>query len=315
MIYVPTGQDDVFAVNVDTGEILWEYKAHLDQTISRRLLRLGEPRRRARRRQGLHRAARRQARRARPEDRPGRLEDAGRALAGRLLDHRGAALRRRHGDHRRLGRRVRHRAAASPPTTRRPASSAWRFYTIPGPGETGHDTWPQTGDAWKARRRAGLADAVGRSRSSGSLYFTTGNAGPDNNGSAARRQQPLHRVDGRARREDRQAASGATRWCTTTSGTTTRRARRCSSTRRSTARSCTGSARPRRPAGSTCSTARPASRCSRRRRSRCRRTRNQKTWPTQPIPPYAPVVPHVPSHAQYSAVLQAREGRCRTARR
>ena len=88
MIYVPTGQDDVFAVSVDTGEILWEYKAHLDQTISRRLLRLGEPRRRARRRQGLHRPARRHARRARPEDRPGRLEDAGRALAGRLLDHR-----------------------------------------------------------------------------------------------------------------------------------------------------------------------------------------------------------------------------------
>ena len=25
----------------------------------------------------------------------------------------------------------------------------WRFYTIPGPGETGHETWPQTGDAWK----------------------------------------------------------------------------------------------------------------------------------------------------------------------
>src|SRR3954469_14782309 len=34
VIYVPTGQDDVFAVSVDTGEILWEYKAHLDQTIS-----------------------------------------------------------------------------------------------------------------------------------------------------------------------------------------------------------------------------------------------------------------------------------------
>ena len=50
IIYVPTGQDDVFAVSADTGEILWEHKANLDQTISRRLLRLGEPRRRARRR-------------------------------------------------------------------------------------------------------------------------------------------------------------------------------------------------------------------------------------------------------------------------
>ena len=31
---------------------------------------------------------------------------------------------------------------------------AWRFYTIPGPGEPGHDTW--NGDAWKTRRRLGL---------------------------------------------------------------------------------------------------------------------------------------------------------------
>src|SRR5580765_4207282 len=34
VIYVPTGQDDVFAVSADTGTILWEYRAHLDQTIS-----------------------------------------------------------------------------------------------------------------------------------------------------------------------------------------------------------------------------------------------------------------------------------------
>src|SRR3954447_1374289 len=34
VIYVPTGEDDVFAVRADTGKILWQYKAHLDQTIS-----------------------------------------------------------------------------------------------------------------------------------------------------------------------------------------------------------------------------------------------------------------------------------------
>src|SRR5690242_17105146 len=34
VIYVPTGQDDVFAVSASTGEILWEYKANLDQEIS-----------------------------------------------------------------------------------------------------------------------------------------------------------------------------------------------------------------------------------------------------------------------------------------
>jgi alcohol dehydrogenase (cytochrome c) len=34
VIYVPTGADDVFAVSVSTGDILWERKANLDQTIS-----------------------------------------------------------------------------------------------------------------------------------------------------------------------------------------------------------------------------------------------------------------------------------------
>lgn len=34
VIYVPTGADDVFAVDVATGKILWQYRAHLDQGIS-----------------------------------------------------------------------------------------------------------------------------------------------------------------------------------------------------------------------------------------------------------------------------------------
>jgi hypothetical protein len=34
VLYVPTGEDDVFAVTADTGEILWEHKANLDQAIS-----------------------------------------------------------------------------------------------------------------------------------------------------------------------------------------------------------------------------------------------------------------------------------------
>src|SRR5215210_3956801 len=33
-IYVPTGEDDVFAVSVDSGRILWEYNAGLDQKIN-----------------------------------------------------------------------------------------------------------------------------------------------------------------------------------------------------------------------------------------------------------------------------------------
>ena len=37
----------------------------------------------------------------------------------------------------------------------------WRFNTIPGPGEAGHETW--AGDSWKTRRRPDLGDRLVRS--------------------------------------------------------------------------------------------------------------------------------------------------------
>ena len=34
IVYVVTGADDVFAIDVKSGKILWKYKANLDDTIS-----------------------------------------------------------------------------------------------------------------------------------------------------------------------------------------------------------------------------------------------------------------------------------------
>ena len=52
----------------------------------------------------------------------------------------------------------------------------WRFYTIPGPGEKGHETWP--GDSWKvgggSTWMTGSFDA-----DLNLLYWGVGNAGPD----------------------------------------------------------------------------------------------------------------------------------------
>ena len=33
VIYISTGADDVFAIDVETGQILWKYEANLDQKI------------------------------------------------------------------------------------------------------------------------------------------------------------------------------------------------------------------------------------------------------------------------------------------
>lgn len=59
----------------------------------------------------------------------------------------------------------------------------WRFYTIPAPGENGSDTWPSNNDAWK-RGGAPVWQTPAVDPELGTLYFSTGNAGPDVDGSA-----------------------------------------------------------------------------------------------------------------------------------
>ena len=57
----------------------------------------------------------------------------------------------------------------------------WNFYTIPGPGEIGHATWPQNNDAWKYGG-APVWQTPSVDPALGVIYFSTGNAGPDLNG-------------------------------------------------------------------------------------------------------------------------------------
>ena len=55
----------------------------------------------------------------------------------------------------------------------------WRFYTIPGPGELGNDTW--SGDSWK--QGSGATWLTGSyDPELNLLYWTVGNPGPDMNG-------------------------------------------------------------------------------------------------------------------------------------
>src|SRR5918996_1115543 len=53
---------------------------------------------------------------------------------------------------------------------------AWRFYTIPGPGEPGHDTW--AGDSWKIGG-AGVWVTGAYDPELNLLYYGVGNPGPD----------------------------------------------------------------------------------------------------------------------------------------
>jgi alcohol dehydrogenase (cytochrome c) len=57
----------------------------------------------------------------------------------------------------------------------------WTFYTIPGPGEPGHDSWPKDNDSWKYGGAA-IWQTPAVDLDLGLVYFSTGNAAPDYNG-------------------------------------------------------------------------------------------------------------------------------------
>ena len=102
---------------------------------------------------------------------------------------------------------------------------AWRFYTVPGPGEPGSETWPR-GDAYL--RGGGSIWVTGTYDPELNLvFYGTGNPGPDYYSDAARAttSTPLAR---RARRRHRQAEAGTTSSRRTTCTTGTRRRCRCS---------------------------------------------------------------------------------------
>ena len=84
----------------------------------------------------------------------------------------------------------------------RTGKEVWRFYTIPGPGEPGNETW--SGDSWKTGG-AGVWNSGAYDAEANLVYFGTGNPWPDREGRAAPRRQPVQRQRRRARSGHRQA--------------------------------------------------------------------------------------------------------------
>src|SRR5689334_1110978 len=181
VIYVPTGADDVFAVLADTGEILWEYKANLDQTIStvccgwdNRGVALGDGKVYVGRLDGTLVAL---------DQRTGTQAwkttvvpwQKGGTITSAPLYYDGLVITGVSGGE--FG--IRGRVTAYDADT---GNEVWRFNTIPGPGEKGHDTWPQDNDAWK-HGGAPVWQTPAVDPELGLLFFSTGNAANDLNGS------------------------------------------------------------------------------------------------------------------------------------
>jgi alcohol dehydrogenase (cytochrome c) len=181
IMYVPTGADDIFALDVESGKILWRYEARLPAEIAtaccgwnNRGVAIGE---------GMVYVARLDARLVALDMRTGRVvwdtrvgkPEEGRTMTAAPLYVDGKVMTGVAGGE--FGVRG-HLSAFDARTGRQ----VWRFYTIPGPGEVGHDTWPQDNDSWKYGG-APVWQTPSVDPDLRMVYFSTGNASPDLNGS------------------------------------------------------------------------------------------------------------------------------------
>src|SRR5690242_1784624 len=180
VVYIVTGADDVFATSVATGEALWKYHADLDSSISTvccgwtsRGLALGD---------GKVFAGQLDGRLVALDQKTGERAwsiqaerwQEGLTITAAPLYYDGMVIVGFAGGENGIRGRVKAFDAKD-------GGLIWTFYTIPGPGEFGHDTWPQDSEAWK-HGGASVWQTPAVDPDLGLIYFTTGNPGPDFNG-------------------------------------------------------------------------------------------------------------------------------------
>ena len=180
VIYIITGADDVFAIGVESGEILWTYKANLDQKVNvvccgwtSRGVGLGDGRIYVGQLDGKLVALDQRSGAVVWSVQAERWQE-GFSITSAPLYYDGLVITGFAGAEYGIRGRVKAFRASD-------GSPAWTFYTIPGPGELGHDTWPKNSDVWQ-HGGASVWQTPAVDPELGLLYFSTGNPGPDFNG-------------------------------------------------------------------------------------------------------------------------------------
>ena len=181
IMYVVTGNDDAFALNARTGEILWEYWSGIDQEIStvccgwvNRGLAMGE---------GLVFLGQLDGNVVALDTKTGRevwktkIEDwqNGYGVTSAPLYYDGIVYSGITGGE--FG--VRGRLTALDART---GAILWRWYTLPGAEEVGSNTWP-AGTDHAMRGGASIWNTPALDPDLGLIYFAVGNCGPDYDGS------------------------------------------------------------------------------------------------------------------------------------
>ena len=175
VMYV-TGPNQVFALDPRTGHQIWHYsRPRIDRSGFRCVTR-HEPRRGRSRRSRVHGHRQRAPDCVEPRHRPARLGSRHARRGPEIRRDHGAADRQRHGDCRRLGRRLGHSRISLQPTKPRTGERVWRHWTIPAQGDPGFETWKGTAVATGggATWHTGSYDPE-----TDTLYWATGNPWPN----------------------------------------------------------------------------------------------------------------------------------------
>jgi glucose dehydrogenase len=147
-LYVSTGENDIFAIDVETGAHKWSYEANLDPARVQvccgwvnRGLAMGD---------GQIYMGQLDSQLVAIDQATGKVnwiiqaEDPllGYSITAAPLYYNGLVIMGFAGGERAVRGRIKGYDAKT-------GELKWTFYTIPGPGEFGHDTWPQDNNAWE----------------------------------------------------------------------------------------------------------------------------------------------------------------------
>jgi len=181
VMYIPTGNDDIFALDGKTGKKLWEYDSDIPQTND--LICCGWDNRGVAAGEGMIFSGQLDGSFVALDQKTGQikwrtqLEDYhdGYSITGATRYYDGLVYSGMSG----AENGVRGRVYALDAKT---GAEVWRFWTIPSPGDIGGDTWPAGTDDY-THGGATVWQAISVDPDLRQVYFSTGNAGPDYDGS------------------------------------------------------------------------------------------------------------------------------------
>ncbi|MBS1676879.1 MAG: PQQ-binding-like beta-propeller repeat protein, partial [Actinobacteria bacterium] len=181
-IYIPDGGDNVYAIDASSGEIIWTYEPHLPPDPLGEVICCGWDNRGVAIGAGMVFVSQLNGEQVALDQETGKVKwstpvvkpKSGYSITSAPLYYNGTVYVGGSGGE--YG--IRGRLTALDAET---GEIKWKSYTIPGPGEPGHDSWPSNNDAWK-HGGAGIWNTPTVDPKTETLFFSTSNAAPDWNG-------------------------------------------------------------------------------------------------------------------------------------